>query len=200
MSPILFLELDTWKLNDNGMCIIVLPYGEFFSGSSYTKTREYFMKTINITDIILVPGGIFTHTGIKTCVLIYQKDSTGTKQITFSKINNECNQVEKITTVLIQDINKEPNLSWYHTDYLIDSHIQKLVNKMPNYEWIEFGKVFSLEKGKTQSSEIEDENGIYPFITKAKPDKWKKINNYSIDGENLFIANAATIIPAVIAP
>jgi type I restriction-modification system DNA methylase subunit len=193
--PIQFLELDTWKLNDNGMCIIILPYGEFFSGNSYTKTREYFMKTINITDIILVPGGIFTHTGIKTCVLIYQKDANGTKQITFSKINNECNKIEKITTVLIEDINKESNLSWYHSDYLIDSHIQKLINKMSKYEWVEFDKVFTLEKGKTQSSEIiENDEGKYIILSISEKNKKTNIINENeiINGENIFISTTSS--------
>jgi type I restriction-modification system DNA methylase subunit len=190
--PIQFLELDTYKLEEDGMCIIVLPYGEFFSGKSFSKTRIHFLKTVNITDIILVPGGIFTHTGIKTCIMIYEKNKKGTENINFTRINQECNSIEKITTVNINDIKKEQSLSWYHTDYLNDNLIFELSKKMDNFEWIEFGEVFTLEKGKLQSSKVEEiENGKYPFISKAKPDNWKKINDYTIDGENLFIAKAA---------
>ena len=203
--PIQFLELDTWKLKQNGMCVIVLPYGEFFSGSSYSKTRDHFMKTVNITDIILVPGGIFTHTGIKTCVLVYQKNSEGTKQITFSKINQDCNKIEKITTVTIEDIRKEPNLSWYHTDYLLDSYVQELIVKMPNYDWVEFGEIFELEKGKIQSSKVEeddeeedeeDENMLNNenkvlFITKAEiNEKSKKIISDNYYNGGIFMAQA----------
>ena len=187
--PIQFLELDTWKLEDEGMCIIVLPYGEFFSGSSYTKTREHFMNIVNITDIILVPGGIFTHTGIKTCVMIYKKDKKGTRKIKFSKINQECNKIEKITCVTIDDINKEPNLSWYINDYIIDNHVNELMIKMPDYEWIEFGKIFTLEKGQIQSSKVEeDEDGESVLINCSLYGNYKKINSYSLDGENLFIS------------
>ena len=55
------------------MCIIVLPYGDLFSGKSIKliKSRKYFMEKTNITDIIIVPGGIFTHTGIKTAIIIF---------------------------------------------------------------------------------------------------------------------------------
>jgi type I restriction enzyme M protein len=49
--PIQFLELDIYKLEDNGMCIIVLPYGELFFGASYADNRKHFMKETNITDI-----------------------------------------------------------------------------------------------------------------------------------------------------
>ncbi len=190
--PIQFLELDTYKLEENGMCIIVLPYGEFFSGNSFSKTRTHFLKTVNITDIILVPGGIFTHTGIKTCVMIYEKNKKGTENINFMRINQECDSVEKITSVSINDIKKEPSISWYHSDYLNDNLVFDLSKKMDNFEWIEFGELFILEKGKIQSSKVEeDEDGEGVFITKAKPESWKKINNYDLDGEQLFIANAA---------
>jgi type I restriction-modification system DNA methylase subunit len=190
--PIQFLELDTYKLEENGMCIIVLPYGDFFSGSSFSKTRIHFLKTVNITDIILVPGGIFTHTGIKTCVMIYEKNKKGTENINFLRINQECDNIEKITTVNINDIKKEPSISWYHTDYLNDNLIFELSKKIDNFEWVKFGNIFHFEKGKTQSSNIEElDDGKYPFISKAKPEKWKKTNDYTIDGENLFIAKAA---------
>ena len=32
------------------------------------------MKECNITDIIIVPSGVFTHTKIKTAILIFEKD------------------------------------------------------------------------------------------------------------------------------
>ena len=190
--PIQFLELDTYKLEENGICIIVLPYGEFFSGNSFSKTRTHFLKTVNITDIILVPSGIFTHTGIKTCVMIYEKNKKGTENINFVRINQDCDSIEKITSISINDIKKEPSISWYHSDYLNDKLISELSNKMNNFEWIEFGDIFTLEKGKIQSTSIqEDESGESMFITKSKPELWRKINEYDYDGENIFIATTA---------
>ena len=195
--PIQFLELDTYKLEENGMCIIVLPYGEFFSGKSFSKTRTHFLKTVNITDIILVPGGIFTHTGIKTCVMIYEKNKKGTENINFVRINQECDSIEKITTVDINDIRKEPSISWYHSDYLNDNLIFELSKKIDNFEWIEFGEIFTLEKGKIQSSKIDenidnlnDIENIYEVISISTNNK--KINIIKdieiIDGNNVFIS------------
>jgi len=188
--PIQFLELNFYKLEENGLCFIVLPYGELFFGASYKEDRKHFMKQMNITDIILFESGIFTHTGIKTCVLIFEKDNNGTKQINFLKANKECSNITKITTVTIEDIEKEQYMSWYLRDYLKDEYIEELCTKMSNFEWVEFKDVFTLEKGKLQSSKIEeDENGDGVFINLCKTSKFKKIKNYNLDGENVFISN-----------
>ena len=187
--PIQFLELNLFKLEENGMCLIVLPYGELFFGSSYSNERKHFMKETNITDIILFEGGTFTHTGIKTCALIFEKDKKGTSNINFIQANKDCNTLTKITTVSIEDIKQEPNLSWYLRDYLKDEYIENLSSKMSNFEWVEFGDIFTLEKGKIQSSKVEeDENGEYPVISKCQNhQEWKYTNEFKIDGENLFI-------------
>lgn len=193
--PIQFLELDIFKLEENGLCIIILPYGELFFGSSNKDIRKYFMKELNITDIILFPGGVFTHAGVKTCALIFEKDKTGTKAINFIQANKDCNTLTKITTVSIDEIEKEPNLSWYLRDYLKDEYIESLSSKMTNFEWIEFGKVFTLEKGKIQSSKVEeDENGEYTILSISEKDKLTNNidNKYLINGENIFIATTSS--------
>jgi len=190
--PIQFLELDLFKLEENGMCLIILPYGELFFGSSNKDTRKYFMKETNITDIILFEGGTFTHTGIKTCALIFEKDKKGTKAINFIQANKECNTLTKITTVSIEDIEKESNCSWYLRDYLKDEYIETLSSKMTNFDWIEFGDIFTLEKGKLQSSKVEEnENGNILFIGKADiTDESRKIIYDEYLQGGIFIANA----------
>ena len=190
--PIQFLELDLFKLEENGMCLIILPYGELFFGSSNKDTRKYFMKETNITDIILFEGGTFTHTGIKTCALIFEKDKNGTKAINFIQANKECNTLTKITTVSIEDIEKESNCSWYLRDYLKDEYIENLSSKMTNFDWIEFGNIFTLEKGKLQSSKVEeDENGEILFISKADiTEETRKIKYEQYLNGGIFIANA----------
>lgn len=192
--PIQFLELCIYKLLDGGKCIIVLPYGELFFGSSYKKSRQYFLDTIDITHIILVPSGVFTHTGIKTCIMVFSKTDKGTKEITFLKTNKECSELVKITSIKREDIDKEPNLSFYHRDYLNDEYITELAEKMPDFEWVEFGKVFTLEKGKLQSSKVEeDDNGEAVFINLSKNGEYKKIKEHTIDGENIFVSNTSPL-------
>ena len=82
-------------------------------------------------------------------------------------------------SISIDDIEKEPNLSWYIRDYLKDEYIESLCSQMTNFEWVEFGKLFTLEKGKLQSSKVDEvdddeetennnEKGDILFITKAE--------------------------------
>ena len=193
--PIQFLELNKYKLEENGLCLIILPYGELFFGSSNKEARKYFMKETNITDIILFEGGTFTHTGIKTCGLIFEKDKKGTKAINFIQANKECNTLTKITTVSIDDIEKEPNASWYLRDYLKDEYIESLSSKMTNFEWVEFSEIFTLEKGKLQSSKVEEvEDGKYTILSISQKNKLTNIieQDNLINDENLFIATTSS--------
>ena len=187
--PMQFMELNLYKLEENGLCIIVLPYGDLFSGKSHKKSREHFMNICNITDIILMPSGIFTHTGIKTCCLIFQKNGC-TKEICFSEAVNDCSEINLITSVRIEDIKKENKCSWFYQDYLIEE--ENVENE--NLRFVEFGKVFDLEKGKLQSSKIvEDVNGTSVFINLSKNKEFKKIKDYINNGENIFISNTSPL-------
>ena len=189
--PIQFLELDIFKLEDGGKCIIVLPYGELFFSERFADTRKHWLDIIDITHIILCPSGVFTHTGIKTCIMVFNKNKIGTKEITYLKIDKGCTSLTEITKIKKEDIMKEKNYSLYVTDYLEDRYINNLMEKIPQFEWVEFGKVFTLEKGKLQSSKVEeDENGDGILINWSMYDNYKKINNYELDGENLFISTS----------
>jgi restriction endonuclease S subunit len=64
-------------------------------------------------------------------------------------------------------------------------------NKKKETQWIEFGNLFTLEKGKLQSSKVEeDEEGKGIFINWSLYNNYKKINNFTQDGENLFISTS----------
>ncbi len=192
--PIQFLELNLFKLEENGMSIIILPYGELFFGGKYKNARKHFMETINITDIILFPSGVFTHTGIKTCAVIFEKTGK-TKEIIFSKATMECDVLIRIATIKYTDIKKEPILSWCLADYLVDDYITDLSSKISNFKWIEIEKVFQLVKGSLQSSKIvEDNDGKYTVISMSGKNKLtNSIGDVElIDGENIFIATTST--------
>ena len=186
--PVQFLELNLFKLDNNGMCIIILPYGQLFFGSSFKKIRKYFMDNINITDIVIFEGGIFTHTDIKTCALIFTKNGE-TKNINFIQANKECNKLTKILSISIEEINKEPNLSWSVNTY-IKNEI-KTFDK--NIEYIEFENIFTLEKGKIQSSKVEEDiNSDITFINLSSKSEFIKIKYDDmniLDNENIFISN-----------
>ena len=198
-TPLQFLQMYIHTLASGGICMIVVPYGELFSkdGKSIINIRKKLLEKIDLTDIIICPPGIFTHTDVKVCMLIFEKNIGGTKEVKFSrfefdKTNTILQSITHITTVKLADILKEPICSLYHMDYLHDEYADKLQKEMPNYEWVEFGEIFDLIKGQLQSSKVEeDKEGESVFITKAKPEIWKKINSYDYDEECIFIANVA---------
>jgi len=188
--PIQFLELSIYKLKEGGTCTIVLPYGSLFFSRSFKKAREYLLKTINIKRIVLAPSGVFTHTGVKTCIITFVKEK-GTKEIKFMKTNKKCNKLETITTVSIEDIYKEPDMSLYHRDYLKDEFIENLMNTT-KFEYNKFQNIFELCKGKissTDADKISINDNKYKFITKGSKKSWKNIpkEKCTLSGENIFI-------------
>lgn len=185
-AVIQFLELNYYKLKENGLCIIIVPYGEIFNGDRNKKSRDYFMSQFNITDIIILPGGTFSHTAVKTACIIFENNGS-TSEIIMSEMSKDCSTITEITRVTIEDINKHPNHSWYSKDYVVEPR-KEIDNSV---YWVPFGDVFTLEKGKIQSTEaIEDENGDGVFINCSIYDKYKKISNGSLFGENLFISTS----------
>lgn len=186
--PIQFLELCIHRLIPGGMCMIVLPYGELFFSERYAEARTHLMSVVNITDIFLFPSGVFTHTGIKSCCLVFRKDNTGTKAIKFYKANQDCNELTEIVSVTRDEINADPIKSWYLNDYLEDVYIRELMGKL-DCEWVPFGEVFDLVKGTLQSSKVdEDPDGDGVFITKdSNSDNWMKFKSKYND-EGVFIA------------
>jgi type I restriction-modification system DNA methylase subunit len=205
-TPLQFLQLYIHLLEKGGLCMIVLPYGELFfkDGAATNDIRKKLLDKINITDIILCPTGIFTHTDVKVCMLVFEKNSGGTKEIKFSKFKFDktkqiLQSVKHITTVKKADILKEPICSFYHMDYLHDDHVQIIKVKMPKYEWVAFGDIFDLVKGELQSSkvvecedpELFDGINYIKFVTGAKDDSWKiikKLDESYCCGENIFIS------------
>lgn len=195
-TPLQFLQMYIHTLAIGGICMIVVPYGELFSkdGKSMIEVRKKLLNIIDLTDIIICPPGIFTHTDVKVCMLILEKNIGGTKEVKFSrfefdKTNTILQSISHITTVKRTDILKEPICSLYHMDYLHDEYSDNLQKEMPNYEWVEFGEVFELVKGQLQSSKVEEiEDGEYPVISKCQDiNDWKKTNEYTSDGENIYI-------------
>jgi len=207
-TPLQFLQMYIHTLASGGICMIVVPYGELFSkdGKSIINIRKKLLEKIDLTDIIICPPGIFTHTDVKVCMLIFEKNIGGTKEVKFSrfefdKTNTILQSINHITTVKLADILKEPICSLYHMDYLHDEYADKLQKEMPNYEWFEFGEIFDLINGQIPSNKVEDiediednegiDDGI-TFVTGAKDESWKTIIKQEksyCKGSNLFISH-----------
>jgi type I restriction enzyme S subunit len=152
----LFIQHCMYMLKDNGVCAIVLPDGELFTGKTFTKFRKFMCDNINIIKIIRVEGGVFEYTSIKTSIIIFQKNGS-TQNIEFMDINKECNEV-KSNTILNINIIINKNYSFNLNDY-----IQKQNKINTDFEMKKLGNVCEFQNGKgiNKSSFI---HGEYPVI------------------------------------
>ena len=197
-SPVQFLELNSYKLHPGGISIIILPYGELFSGKSSKKMRECFINKYNITDIIVFPEGIFTHTSIKTAAFIYE--NTGhTKEINFIKANLECTILTKIFTLNTDIIKSNANVSWHYTDYLSNKITSFIKEDITCYK---LGDICSILIGGTPLTSndeyytngtnlwvsIKDLNYGYLYNTK------KKITDLGVAKSNVKLLDIGTIL------
>jgi len=176
----LFIQHVIYMLKDNGICGIVLPDGNELTSNGYYNIRKYLINNCKIIKVINVSGGTFGSTGVKTKVIIFkkQKGIENDKNIDFLEINKNCDELKLITTT-----NLDNNYSFrlkVNQDFIL---------KKDDYELIEFGQMFDLIKGSIQSSKVvEDPNGNGVFINWSIYNKYKKINNGSLNGSNLFIS------------
>ena len=163
-STVQFIELCIYKLKENGLCIIVLPYGELFFGTSNKKIRKYLLDNIEITDIIICPKGIFAHTGVDTCIIVFKKNKNGTNEIQYSRIIDNCEKIINLGIISKEILMTNENISFQHNKYFSDNDIEQknenlLVYKLSDISYSENGKILS------RDNMIE---GIYPVIGGGK--------------------------------
>lgn len=174
----LFIQNIIYLLKDNGIACIILPDGELMIGKSSLNIRKFILNNCQILKIITINSGAFANTGIKTKALIIKK------------INNDnYNQDIEYIDVNSNGINhlgfEKLNENYQFTKIIEEEEIKY----SDDIEIIKFGEMFELIKGTIQSSKvIEDENGEGVFINWSIYNKYKKINNSSLNGSNLFIS------------
>lgn len=146
--PIQFTELAIYKLKENGLCLMVLPFGELFTGTGDNeKYRRYMLDTVNITDIITFPSGIYNHTGITTAIVIFINDKTGTKTIKFTQVyaNSKkiCDKMIEMFDIPKGDILKHPLASFNSGDYIKEAEVKY----SSSIEIKTLGEVCEIEQG-----------------------------------------------------
>jgi type I restriction-modification system DNA methylase subunit len=182
----LFIQHVIYMLKDNGICGIVLPDGNELVSKTYYNIRKYLIDNCKIIKVINVSGGTFGSTGVKTKVIIFkkQKGIDNHKNIEFLEINKECNELKLIA---ISDLDNN-----YRFRLKINQDLDIYANK--EIELIEFGEMFDLIKGTIQSSKvIEDVNGDVAFINLSKNKEFKKIKEFELNNENIFISNVSPL-------
>jgi restriction endonuclease S subunit len=116
----LFTQHFVYKLEDNGLGIIILPDGEIFDGNSkWSKTfRKWLLTNVNLKMIIKMPSGTFEHAGVKTNVLVFTKNGK-TENIQYLDTTKECNVVKELFTITEEDL-KSTNYSLDMSAYLVE--------------------------------------------------------------------------------
>jgi type I restriction-modification system DNA methylase subunit len=184
----LFLMNIIYSLNDNGICAVIVPDGELIYSKSLFNMRKYIIDNCKMLKIISIESKAFEYTSIKTNVLIFQKQK-GTdnhKNIEFMEINKDCNQVKLIA---VADLDK------YYT-FKLETNNNDIIDYELNkdIEIIKFGQMFDLIKGTIQSSKVvEDIDGNGVFINLSKNKDFKKIKDFELDNENIFISNVSPL-------
>lgn len=167
-APIQFTELTIYKLVDGGIGIIVYPNGDLFFGSNEgnIRFRKYLLDTVDLKAIITFPGGIYGHTSIKTIVLVFIKDSKGTSETAFLRVdansNKQCEKMYEIAKVKKEDFLKHPNVSYKVEDYIKENELDYGCN----VELKKLGDVCEIiSKGKKRNASESKLEGKYKFLT-----------------------------------
>lgn len=116
-ADLAFLLHGYYHLKETGTMGIVLPHGVLFRGGAEGTIREELLKKGAIYAVIGLPAGIFSSTGIPTCVVILKKNNTE-RSVLF--IDGS------------KDFRKERAKNW-----LEDEHIDKMFNAFKDRKDIE---------------------------------------------------------------
>jgi type I restriction enzyme S subunit len=184
----LFIQHCVYMLKEGGHCIIVLPDGELFEGSSkWSKDfRNWWCSSVNITHILSVPGGTFDHAGVKTNVVFFKKSGSA-ESIRFMETTKECNIIKDVFTIDKEDLKA--------SGYSLNVETYK-PEKVENYDvpMVKLGDVLeTIKTGKDLTKAEQQQNiGDIPYIGSGNK-QVNKINKYLINGKYIITGRVGTI-------
>ena len=195
----LFIQLIIYMLKINGKCAVVLPDGQdLFSKTNSTliAVRKYLLKTCDLKEIMYLPSGMFTNTGIKTCIFYFIKKVEG-MDILETIVNISKTQKETSRNYKFSKINQTNKIIFYEYDtdkdiknLLVEVSIEQIINNSYSLNYSEYiqveeeqyeddiiiktlGEICTfLPKSKRQASYGND-LGLYPFFKSSM-----KINTF----------------------
>jgi type I restriction-modification system DNA methylase subunit len=191
-SEMLFLQMMIHCLNINGRCATVMLDGQkmYGSASGYDKVREYLMRSCDLHKVILCPGGTFTTTASKTCILFFTKKMErkdvlkleGTKRkVTFENVhstskvafydyNPDTGDADHLITEVTIDKIAAKNYSLNYSEYSIKD---KETKEVQGIECKELGEVCNFLPKSKRPASYGNSEGKYPFFKSSI-----KINSY----------------------
>jgi type I restriction enzyme S subunit len=138
------------------------------------------MRSCDLQKVILCPGGTFTTTASKTCILFFTKKQErkdvlkieGTKRkltfegehstskVAFYDYNPDTGDADHFITEVTIDKIAAKNYSLNYSEYNIE---EKKTKEVEGIEWKELGEVCSIIRGEKKKSKDGKEVGLYPL-------------------------------------
>ena len=159
-------------LKNKGIASFVSERGFLNNGTENNswqkKLRKFIIENTSITEILLLPKGIFAHTNFDTCCICFEKGKK-TEKIIFSqgyfkdedkgKGDKKMYIDENILTITLEDIiNKDWSLKY-------DDYVEKIDESYNGIEYKSLGEVCEFKRGKMiTEKQVNEDKGIYPVI------------------------------------
>lgn len=176
-ADLAFLLHGYYHLKDTGTMGIVLPHGVLFRGAAEGTIREELLKKGAIYAVIGLPAGIFSSTGIPTCVVILKKTNTersvlfidGSKDFRKERAKNELGEehIDKIFNAYKErkDVEKYAHLASFDEieQNGFNLNIPRYVDNSEEEEEIDISATLaSLEALEKLEAEVEEKlSGFY---------------------------------------
>ena len=183
----LFIQHCVYHLGDNCVCSIILPYGKIFESAQgrFVKLRQWLVENVDITDLMLMPRGVFDYADPLTCNLVFVKrKSTG--KIRFTELDKSCSKITHLFDITTEDIinsDKYCPYSFSHSDFMY----HELPSKLPGDKY-SLRELFTIVGSDISSGNYKNKLAApYKLVTGAKYENWLNIEEYDYEGEFVFI-------------
>jgi type I restriction-modification system DNA methylase subunit len=176
----LFIQNIIYLLADGGICALILPDGELMTKNDTNKlVRKFIIDNCKIIKIIEVDSGVFTHTNIKTKVLILKKEKTKDYNYEIDYLN--INKKYEVKLVKKFKLNEDYHLS-------IKTNYEDLIINNKDIEIKTLDEVCEINYG-TRIVKSKTELGDYQVY--GSGDATFTTNTYNREGFNILIGRFA---------
>jgi hypothetical protein len=180
----MFLQHCVYHLGENCICCIIVPYGKLFEGTQkrIVALRKWLMEQVDITDIMLMPRGVFDYANPLTCTIVFVKRKSRGK-ISFKEMSQDCKTIKHLFDISGDDVLSSGHYSLSHSDY-VHHELRSAVQGVK----LRFRDIFEMKTSDIKSGDEPDTNGgPYKLVTGAKYENWKNIDSYDHEGEYVFM-------------
>ncbi|MEM3858283.1 MAG: N-6 DNA methylase, partial [Candidatus Micrarchaeaceae archaeon] len=189
-SEVLFIQLFTQCLEQNGKCCVIIPDGFLFNDNNfYVNTRKYLVENFDIKKIVYLDDNFFFNTKVKTSILYFINNGNKTEKIEYYKLtfSNE-------TKLGIKDYN---DIITSNYNLLFKSTI------LPIYKNNQYklGEIFDIKIGATPKRDIKEYwNGNNLWVTVSELnnniifDTKEKITDLGVKNSSVKIVNPGEVL------